>query len=548
MEDSFQDTPCSVCGSTTKTGLHYGAVTCYPCRAFFRRLPERKRTPRCKKAGQCPVDAAATSNKLCGGCRFNKCLREGMQLNQVLNEEQRKDRFAASFRRKRAHSDSGTTGDGEEEGPMNLTAHFETPQRQNNQNVSPIQSQHPERNIQDQVEVISSSSTATREQSPSHDLMIPKTEIKEEDPPIFSGARPYTTSSFAPTRVPRFIQDQSTPPQSQLHQDYLPRQMYPTNPPQDYLRYSNPPRHTPNNPFQTPFPFVPTCYSKYIRVHPPHYSTGNMRQLPKPPAPSQPHFPTVQTAPPTQFLPHTQVCSKVYHPTQPFGPLQTTVIPPKTTNNMTFPDPTNAVIGSHQDTYLISQNINPLPSASQPYVKPSPTFCDQARPSVIMSAKSLVCKKYNFLKNAKTISASEVSNIFHDAAADDIIMKYVHKKFRSKQESIVIEPLPLDDERNSEEPSEEEGALVKGSADILDISTLIHKIDAKTIEDIESFCVKYLIEEPPNMDVQKNQFFRAWHDINLGDSVMQHYIEFSRGNQGVEWQATWMINFGKQLW
>ena len=27
---------CQVCGVTAKIGLHYGAVTCYKCRAFFR--------------------------------------------------------------------------------------------------------------------------------------------------------------------------------------------------------------------------------------------------------------------------------------------------------------------------------------------------------------------------------------------------------------------------------------------------------------------------------------------------------------------------------
>ena len=33
------EAPCLVCGATTRTGLHYGAITCYPCRAFFRWLP-----------------------------------------------------------------------------------------------------------------------------------------------------------------------------------------------------------------------------------------------------------------------------------------------------------------------------------------------------------------------------------------------------------------------------------------------------------------------------------------------------------------------------
>ena len=32
------EAPCLVCGATTRTGLHYGAITCYPCRAFFRLL------------------------------------------------------------------------------------------------------------------------------------------------------------------------------------------------------------------------------------------------------------------------------------------------------------------------------------------------------------------------------------------------------------------------------------------------------------------------------------------------------------------------------
>jgi hypothetical protein len=80
---------CAVCGTRTRTtGLHYGAVTCYPCRAFFRsttrslareltsgrrRVPERRRPPLCKRGGSCRVDPTVT--KHCPGCRFQKCLR-----------------------------------------------------------------------------------------------------------------------------------------------------------------------------------------------------------------------------------------------------------------------------------------------------------------------------------------------------------------------------------------------------------------------------------------------------------------------------------------
>ena len=93
---------CLVCGSKGKLGLHYGAVTCYKCRAFFRynkfscvyinwsslpacllrksnfshyscrRVPERKTNPVCKKGGKCLVDTSVEI--FCTGCRLQKCL------------------------------------------------------------------------------------------------------------------------------------------------------------------------------------------------------------------------------------------------------------------------------------------------------------------------------------------------------------------------------------------------------------------------------------------------------------------------------------------
>jgi len=104
---------CLVCGTTSSTGLHYGAITCYPCRAFFRRIPERKRPPVCKRSGRCLV--ASTVTKHCPGCRFQVCLRVGMQLCQVLNEEQRQERFAASLQRKRAALDQDDEEESDDE-------------------------------------------------------------------------------------------------------------------------------------------------------------------------------------------------------------------------------------------------------------------------------------------------------------------------------------------------------------------------------------------------------------------------------------------------
>ena len=64
---------CSICElQSVRIGKHYGAISCYPCRSFFRRTPERKRTPRCKFGGSCLVYHTVKTH--CPGCRYNKCL------------------------------------------------------------------------------------------------------------------------------------------------------------------------------------------------------------------------------------------------------------------------------------------------------------------------------------------------------------------------------------------------------------------------------------------------------------------------------------------
>ena len=96
------------------------------CMPIVRRVPDRKRPPRCKRGSNCPVDASVQLH--CPGCRFAKCLRKdnitrcvpnnqfhlhvssqiftfssfraGMQLSQVLTPSQRKGRFLSAQRRR----------------------------------------------------------------------------------------------------------------------------------------------------------------------------------------------------------------------------------------------------------------------------------------------------------------------------------------------------------------------------------------------------------------------------------------------------------------
>ena len=83
---------CLVCNLTTlKLGKHYGAVSCYPCRAFFRRAKKRVRQMKCKTAGNCELNGQL--KKFCPSCRYDKCLQVGMRPENVLDEADISQRF-----------------------------------------------------------------------------------------------------------------------------------------------------------------------------------------------------------------------------------------------------------------------------------------------------------------------------------------------------------------------------------------------------------------------------------------------------------------------
>ncbi|GFS03068.1 thyroid hormone receptor beta [Elysia marginata] len=76
---------CVVCGeSSDQVALHYSRMLCNGCRAFFKRAIQGKVNPGgCKAEGNCIVDA--NSRKSCKACRFEACVRAGVDASKVQN-------------------------------------------------------------------------------------------------------------------------------------------------------------------------------------------------------------------------------------------------------------------------------------------------------------------------------------------------------------------------------------------------------------------------------------------------------------------------------
>jgi len=90
---------CKICGERAARHVHYGATTCFSCRAFFRRSLQKNTAAKyvCRRQSACEINCKTRKN--CQYCRYMKCLAIGMNPNYVLSEEERKKRF-----RKKNHS------------------------------------------------------------------------------------------------------------------------------------------------------------------------------------------------------------------------------------------------------------------------------------------------------------------------------------------------------------------------------------------------------------------------------------------------------------
>ena len=80
---------CQVCNAPAAKHVHYGAITCFSCRAFFRRSiqMDMSQAYSCRGQHNCPINP--NTRKGCQKCRYDKCIKIGMNPGWVLTADQK---------------------------------------------------------------------------------------------------------------------------------------------------------------------------------------------------------------------------------------------------------------------------------------------------------------------------------------------------------------------------------------------------------------------------------------------------------------------------
>ena len=81
---------CQVCGDQAPEHIHYGSVSCFSCRAFFRRSVSKSHLYVCPGNQRCSV--VVTTRKNCQYCRYHACLNAGMRPTWVLTDKEKLER------------------------------------------------------------------------------------------------------------------------------------------------------------------------------------------------------------------------------------------------------------------------------------------------------------------------------------------------------------------------------------------------------------------------------------------------------------------------
>ena len=84
---------CQVCNDSATIHVHYSGITCFSCRAFFRRSTAMGKTKgfSCKRQNNCLINGS--TRKQCKKCRYKKCIKIGMNPKLVLSEEEKANKY-----------------------------------------------------------------------------------------------------------------------------------------------------------------------------------------------------------------------------------------------------------------------------------------------------------------------------------------------------------------------------------------------------------------------------------------------------------------------
>lgn len=93
---------CPICCfvSSDELRYNYGCRSCFSCRAFFRRAVPRMDQLTCQHGGKCLIDC--TNRSRCRKCRFDSCLRNGMNPTHVMDEDAKRKRFWKAHQKKKS--------------------------------------------------------------------------------------------------------------------------------------------------------------------------------------------------------------------------------------------------------------------------------------------------------------------------------------------------------------------------------------------------------------------------------------------------------------
>ena len=95
---------CAICQDVA-TNQQFGVTSCDACKRFFMRIVQTNKQTKCRLNESCPIDKSTRSN--CTYCRYDKCLREGMQPGLVPqlsgNQQQLVEHDASQSQKKKSN-------------------------------------------------------------------------------------------------------------------------------------------------------------------------------------------------------------------------------------------------------------------------------------------------------------------------------------------------------------------------------------------------------------------------------------------------------------